>query len=74
MNKPPIDKFMHNDWVYIHGGTFMLGSKYGYPEEKPVHKVTPSPFWICKYNIKGAEFEIFPNGKAPSKDFLEQSY
>lgn len=41
--------------VYVEGGTFMLGANTNDPEadsdEKPVHSVTLSSFYICKYEV-----------------------
>lgn len=41
---------MHN-MVLVEGGTFMMGSDDGYPEEMPLHKVTLSSFLIGKYEV-----------------------
>ena len=45
--------------VYVSGGTFTMGatSEQGgdvYPNEKPVHSVTLSSFYICKYEVTQA--------------------
>ncbi len=39
------------DMVYVEGGTFQMGSKDGYNDEKPVHGVTVSSFYIGKYEV-----------------------
>ncbi|MDI9529909.1 MAG: formylglycine-generating enzyme family protein [Candidatus Cloacimonadota bacterium] len=44
-------------WVYVEGGSFMMGSIHGSKDEKPVHQVTVSPFWIGKYEVTQAEWK-----------------
>lgn len=55
------DKF-----VLVEGGTFMMGSdsKDAAANEKPVHKVTVSSFWISKYEVTQAEWNALMD---PSK-------
>src|SRR5262245_8462063 len=45
--------------VFIHGGTFMMGSDKFYPEEKPVHKVTVNGFWMEKCQVTNKAFSNF---------------
>ncbi len=47
------------EMVYIPGGTFQMGSNNGNLDEKPVHSVTVSSFYIGKYEVTVAEFEKF---------------
>ncbi|MCK9484375.1 MAG: SUMF1/EgtB/PvdO family nonheme iron enzyme [Candidatus Marinimicrobia bacterium] len=47
------------DMVFIKGGTFQMGSNDGKGDEKPVHTVTMSDFWMGKYEVTVAEFEKF---------------
>jgi len=47
------------EWVYVEGGSFMMGSNDGEDDVKPVHKVTVSPFWIGKYEVTVEEFREF---------------
>ncbi len=43
--------------VYIPGGSFLMGSKEGpYDDERPVHRVTLSPFWMGKYPVTNADY------------------
>lgn len=42
--KPP-------DMVFVKGGTFKMGSNNGDSDEKPVHTVTVSDFYIGKYEV-----------------------
>jgi len=34
--------------VWIQGGTFMMGSENGKPDEQPAHPVTVHGFWMDK--------------------------
>jgi sulfatase modifying factor 1 len=47
------------DMVAIPGGDFVMGSKNGNPDEKPVHKVKLDPFWMSKVEITWDIFEPF---------------
>lgn len=42
--------------VFIPGGTFQMGSTSGYDDEKPVHSVTLSDFWMGKYEVTQGEW------------------
>ena len=53
---------MINDMVYVEGGTFMMGatSEQGSDadsDEKPVHQVTVSNFYISKYELTQEVYE-----------------
>ena len=37
--------------VWVEGGSFQMGSNNGDSDEKPVHQVTVSSFWIGKYEV-----------------------
>ena len=50
---------VNGDMLFINGGKFMMGSEKFYPEEKPVHEVTVSSFWIDKYAVSNADFSEF---------------
>jgi formylglycine-generating enzyme required for sulfatase activity len=39
------------DFVFIPGGTFQMGSNDGGSDEKPVHSVTVSSFYMSKYEV-----------------------
>jgi formylglycine-generating enzyme required for sulfatase activity len=45
--------------VRIPGGTFLMGSDQHYPEERPVHPVLVSPFWMDETAITNAQFAAF---------------
>ena len=40
-----------DDMVFVQGGTFQMGSNDGESNEKPVHAVTISSFYISKYEV-----------------------
>ena len=44
-------------WALVEGGSFQMGSTDGDDDEKPVHQVTVSPFWIGKYEVTQAEWQ-----------------
>lgn len=44
------------EMVYVEGGTFQMGSNNGHYDEKPVHKVTLSSFFIGKYEVTEAQY------------------
>ena len=45
--------------VWIPGGTFRMGSDKGYPEERPVHRVTVDGFWIDRVPVTNQRFARF---------------
>jgi formylglycine-generating enzyme required for sulfatase activity len=45
--------------VWIHGGTFSMGSNAHYPEEAPAHKATVDGFWIDAYTVTNEQFSRF---------------
>lgn len=42
--------------VRVEGGTYMMGSEYGDKDEKPVHQVTITPFYISPYELTQKEW------------------
>lgn len=48
-----------SEMIYFEGGTFMMGSEEGLPNEKPVHEVTVEPFYIDKSPVTVAQFRQF---------------
>jgi formylglycine-generating enzyme required for sulfatase activity len=58
-NEPDIEPEM----VRIPGGTFRMGSNNGNDEEKPVHRVTVSDFYMGKYEVTNAQYCAFLNEK-----------
>lgn len=51
------------DMVFVQGGTFMMGSNDGAGDEKPIHKVYVSDFYMDKYEVTNAQFCQFLNEK-----------
>ncbi|MDR1847902.1 MAG: formylglycine-generating enzyme family protein [Bacteroidales bacterium] len=45
------------EMVFVKGGTFMMGSNDGDSDEKPVHSVTLSDFYIGKYEVTQAQWK-----------------
>ena len=43
----------------ITGGRFTMGSDRHYPEERPTHPVTVSPFWMDETAVTNAQFAAF---------------
>jgi len=48
-------------FVLVEGGTFMMGSTEGHDDEKPVHRVTVSDFFISRYEVTVSDFQKFIN-------------
>ncbi|MCK5730150.1 MAG: formylglycine-generating enzyme family protein [Draconibacterium sp.] len=48
-----------NEMITFEGGTFLMGSENGLPQELPLHKVTLSAFKIDKSPVTVAQFRIF---------------
>ena len=55
------------EMVYVEGGSFAMGSNYGEENEKPVHSVTVSSFYIGKYEVTQKEWKKIM-GTNPSYD------
>lgn len=53
--KPSVD----NDMVYFTGGTFMMGSSKGTPQEQPVHQVQVRSFKIDRHLVTVKQFRVF---------------
>jgi formylglycine-generating enzyme len=49
------------DTVWIPGATFRMGSDRGYPEERPVHRVTVDGFWMDRFPVTNERFAAFVN-------------
>lgn len=54
------------EMVYVTGGTFNMGSEDGEADEKPIHQVTVSSFYMGKYEITQAQWQLVM-GNNPSK-------
>ena len=48
-----------DDLVFVKGGTFQMGSENGESDEKPVHDVTLTDFYIGKMEVTMADFAKF---------------
>ncbi len=46
-----------DSFVFVHGGTFQMGSNDGDSDEKPIHSVTVSDFYIGKYEVTQKEWK-----------------
>lgn len=58
------------EMVLVKGGSFKMGSNNGYDDEKPIHSVTLSNYYIGKYEVTVAQYREFcsQTGRAfPSK-------
>ena len=62
-----IDPF-YDLMVPIKGGTFDMGDTFGEGEarEKPVHSVTLSDYWLCKYPVTQGLWKAIMGGNNPS--------
>lgn len=47
------------EMIYFEGGTIMMGSENGLPNERPVHQVKVKPFYIDKTPVTVAQFRQF---------------
>ena len=52
-------------FIFVQGGTFQMGSNDGDSDEKPVHSITVSDFYIGKYEVTQKEWKDIM-GKNPS--------
>jgi formylglycine-generating enzyme len=57
----PVPGPLRPGMVFIHGGTFLMGSDRHYPEEAPAHRVTVDGFWIDRAPVTNREFLQFVN-------------
>ena len=69
--KPPVvnasvsNKSAKIDMVFVEGGTFQMGSNSGDDDEKPVHTVTVSSFYMGKYEVTQSQYSSV-TGKSSS--------
>jgi len=59
MSTVPQDPQTIEDMARIPGGTFRMGSEEFYPEERPVHEVAVSGFWMDRYAVTNEQFARF---------------
>ena len=52
--------------IYVQGGTFRMGSENGRDDEKPVHSVTVSDFWMMATEVTQGDYAALM-GTNPSK-------
>jgi len=45
------------EWVSLKGGTFQMGSKQGFPDERPVHPVTLGDFEIARTEVTVKQYQ-----------------
>jgi formylglycine-generating enzyme required for sulfatase activity len=64
------------DLVYVRGGSFEMGSEKGESDEKPVHIITLSNYFIGKYEVTVGQFRKFiaATGYKTSADINGGSY
>ena len=57
-----------HEMVKVPSGCFQMGSKNGYNNEKPEHKVCLDEYWIGKYEITVGQFREFINATGYQTD------
>jgi formylglycine-generating enzyme required for sulfatase activity len=58
--------------IAVEGGTFMMGSNED-SDEKPVHKVTVSDFYIGKYEVTQKQWQaVMGNNPSNLKETISQ--
>ncbi len=50
-------------FVFVHGGRFLMGSDAGQEDERPVHRVRVSDFYVSRTEVTNAQFVKFLNAK-----------
>ena len=48
-------------WVFVSGGTFSMGRNSPYRDERPIHSVTLSSYYISKFEVTVKEYRKFTN-------------
>ena len=56
---------INDGFIFVEGGEFRMGSNSGLNDEKPVHSVTVSSFYICDHEVTQAEYKSVM-GTSPS--------
>lgn len=51
--------FAREGMIYVRGGTFLMGSDYHYPEERPAHSVSVGDFLIDEVPVTNLQFTEF---------------
>jgi sulfatase modifying factor 1 len=57
----PSMQISENEMIYFEGGSFLMGSDNGLPQERPQHRVTVKSFYIDKTPVTVAQFRVFIN-------------
>ncbi|RIH64077.1 formylglycine-generating enzyme family protein [Mariniphaga sediminis] len=52
-------KVSESEMIFLEGGTFMMGSEDGLPNERPVHEKKVDPFYMDKSPVTAAQFREF---------------
>ncbi len=71
---PPVQKYIAPDMVFVEGGGFQMGSNNGGDDEKPVHTVRLSDFYIGRYPVTFAEFRAFIKATGHTTDAEREGY
>ncbi len=58
-------------YVWVPPGSFMMGSQNGAADQKPVHPVNLTGFWLGKYQVTNAQYRAFC--KATGREFPAES-
>ena len=58
--------------ILVEGGSFMMGSNDGQDDEKPIHKVTLTDYYIGETEVTNAQYAAFLNERKPSKTELDK--
>ncbi len=67
LERQAIVEHIADNMVRVEGGTFLMGSKSGDSDEKPVHQVTLSSFSICRFEVTQREWKAVM-GNEPSSN------
>jgi formylglycine-generating enzyme required for sulfatase activity len=60
--------------VLVKGGTFQMGSDDGESDEKPVHPVTVSDFYLSRYEVTVAQFRMFVEAEKYETDAEKEGW
>lgn len=59
VNEAKTESIANSEMIYFEGGSFMMGSDKGTPQEKPVHQVEVKSFKIDKHPVTVGDFRRF---------------
>ena len=66
--KVKVSKSLMPEMILVKGGKFTMGSESGGGDEKPEHEISLDDFYIGKYELTVAEFELFINAASYKTD------